>query len=265
MSNVRYAVMVNSWILGAVLGLATTQLAVMATTIYLHRGLAHKSLTMDKRVALLFRIIIWITTGIRPREWVAVHRKHHAFTDEEPDPHSPVIKGFWKIQLANAYYYRREASRRETVEKYAKDLLGNKLDEKLLDRSFLGLGIGIGILYLIGGWEVALIGSLVHIVSYLGISAAVNAIGHTYGKRPYRNLATNNNWLAFISFGEGLHNNHHAAPTAARLSFTTREFDPAWTIIRILVKAKLATVRHSKPIFSTRTGQASNLIKEASI
>ncbi len=256
---------VNSWTLGVILGLATTQLAVMATTIYLHRGLAHKSLTMDKRVALVFRLIIWITTGIRPREWVAVHRKHHAFTDEEPDPHSPFILGFWKVQLANAYYYRREANRRETVNKYAKDLLGNKLDEKLLDRSLLGLGIGVAILYLIGGWEVALVGSLVHVVSYLGISAAVNAIGHTYGKRPYQNLATNNNWLAFISFGEGLHNNHHAAPTAARLSFARREYDPAWTVIKLLVMTKLATVRHAKPIFSTKTGRPSGLINEVSL
>jgi stearoyl-CoA desaturase (delta-9 desaturase) len=246
---------VNSWILGVILGLATTQLAVMATTIYLHRGLAHKSLTMDKRLALVFRLVIWITTGIRPREWVAVHRKHHAFTDEDPDPHSPWVLGFWKVQLGNVIYYRREANRRATVDKYAKDLVGDKLDEKLLDRSLLGLGIGIAILYLIGGWEVALVGSLVHVVSYLGISAAVNAIGHTYGKRPYRNLATNNNWLALISFGEGLHNNHHAAPTAARLSFGRREFDPAWAVIKVLVKTKLATVRHSKPVFSTKSGQ----------
>jgi len=58
---------------------------------------------------VLFRLILWITTGQRRQEWVAVHRKHHTFTDREGDPHSPRLLGLWRVQLLNVYYYMREA------------------------------------------------------------------------------------------------------------------------------------------------------------
>ena len=81
---------------------------------------------------------------------------------------------------------------------------------------------------------------------YLGISAAVNAVGHTYGKRPYENLATNNQWLAWISGGEGLHNNHHAAPTSARFALARGQTDPGWWLIRLLLSTGHAEVRHEE-------------------
>ncbi|HEY0399266.1 MAG TPA: fatty acid desaturase, partial [Acidimicrobiia bacterium] len=78
-----------------------TQASVFATTVYLHRVLAHRSLTVRPAVALLFRAVLWVTTGIAPRAWVAVHRKHHAFSDTSQDPHSPVVLGFWAVQVGN--------------------------------------------------------------------------------------------------------------------------------------------------------------------
>lgn len=239
----------HSAIVGVIAGLAITQVSILITTVYLHRSLSHKAVVFNSRVALLFRIVLWITTGIRPRQWVAVHRKHHAFTDVPGDPHSPVLLGFYKVQFANVYYYRKEALNGDTVSKYAKDLQPDRWDEVLFDRSFVGLAIGISILILAGGWKVALVASMVHLVAYLGLSGAINAIGHSFGKRPYENLATNNTWLALMTFGEGLHNNHHAAPTAAKLSFLKGQIDPAWPIISLLVKLHLATVRLSAPKF----------------
>ena len=88
--------------------------------------------------------MIWITTGIRPRQWVAVHRKHHAFTDVEGDPHSPVLHGWVKVQLQNVAMYRREASNPETVARYAKDLPQTTADRLFYDHALLGLGIGVG-------------------------------------------------------------------------------------------------------------------------
>ena len=85
-----------------------------------------------------------------------------------------------------------------------------------------------------------------HTVAYLAINAAVNAVGHTFGKRPYDNLATNNQWLAWISGGEGLHNNHHAAPTSARFALARGQTDPGWWLIRLLLRTRQAEVRHEE-------------------
>src|SRR2546430_2262680 len=78
------------------------------------------------------------------------------------------------------------------------------------------------------------------------ITAAVTAVGHTYGQRPYDTLATNNQWLAWISGGEGLHNNHHAAPTSARFALAGGQIDPGWWLIRLLLTTKQAEVRHEE-------------------
>ena len=90
--------------------------------------------------------------------------------------------------------------------------------QRLFDHAVAGLAIGIGFLMVVLGPVAGLLAAGIHTVAYLSISAAVNAVGHTFGKRPYDNLATNNQWLAWISGGEGLHNNHHAAPTSARFA-----------------------------------------------
>ncbi len=223
----------------------------MATTVYLHRALSHRALKLGKVATFTFRAILWITTGIVPREWVAVHRKHHAYTDVVGDPHSPVVEGFLFVQFANVYLYRKAAKNKENLRKYAKDLPPDAWDRVLFDRPLLGLGIGIFALFVLFGPLVALLVSVIHMVGYLMLSAAVNAIGHTFGDRPYDNLATNNNWLAIVTCGEGLHNNHHEAPTAARLSFKKAQIDTGWWTIRLLVNIGQATVRVPRPKVSS--------------
>ena len=90
-------------VLGAVLGgLLISQVALLVTTVYLHRCLAHRALRLSPGVRAACRVLIWAGTGTRPRQWVAVHRKHHAFTDTERDPHSPIILGYARVQFANA-------------------------------------------------------------------------------------------------------------------------------------------------------------------
>src|SRR5580765_4486372 len=86
-----------------------TQVATLATTVYLHRSLSHRSMTLGTGLTWALRVLLWITTGIRPRQWVAVHRKHHAYTDVPGDPHSPIIEGFAKVQFGNVALYRRVA------------------------------------------------------------------------------------------------------------------------------------------------------------
>jgi len=230
-------------LLALVVGFAITTLANLATTIYLHRALAHRALTLSRPVTHAFRLIIWVSTGIRPRQWVAVHRKHHAFTDMEGDPHSPVLEGWVKVQLLNVAMYRREANKPETVARYAKDLPATALDRMLYDRALIGLTVGVAAAVTVFGWQVGLLAAFVHVNLYLGGSAAVNAIGHHFGRRPYGNNAGNLQWLAFVTAGEGLHNNHHAAPTSARLAHRWYEIDPAWYVIKMLTWTGQAKLR----------------------
>src|SRR4029453_3742951 len=99
-----------------------TQATVFATTIYLHRTVTHRSIVLHPAVAWGFRFWIWLTTGLVAREWVAVHRKHHAFTDEEGAPPTPPLAGFWAVQIGNAFHYVRELRVAGLVEKYAQDV-----------------------------------------------------------------------------------------------------------------------------------------------
>ncbi|MGO9559824.1 MAG: fatty acid desaturase, partial [Acidimicrobiales bacterium] len=108
-------------LLAFIIASVVTQIAMLTTTVFLHRTLSHRSLTLRPAARFTFRVITWMTTGIRPRQWVAVHRKHHAYTDQEGDPHSPLLLGFWQVQLGNVVYYKRAAKDPEVIRKYAKD------------------------------------------------------------------------------------------------------------------------------------------------
>lgn len=233
------------WLVGALLGLFLTQVAFFVTSIYLHRTLAHRALRLSGAATATCRILLWLMTGICPREWVAVHRKHHAFTDREGDPHSPVLLGVWTVQWGNPVLYRRVARNPAMVARYARDLPPDRFDRMLFDRGWLGLAAAAGAVTAVAGWEVMVVAAVVYGALYLAGSGAINAVGHHWGKRPYDNLATNSQWLALLVAGEGLHNNHHAAPTSSRFSFTTAEIDPAWLMIRLLARLRLANVRHT--------------------
>jgi stearoyl-CoA desaturase (delta-9 desaturase) len=112
-------------------GLGLAEVATLITTIYLHRVLSHKAIRLHPALTMFMRLGTWMLTSISPREWVAVHRKHHNFSDVEGDPHSPHIEGYWQIMLANVYYYRREANNGDTLQKYAADLPFDRLDKAL--------------------------------------------------------------------------------------------------------------------------------------
>jgi stearoyl-CoA desaturase (delta-9 desaturase) len=241
-------------VLGAVLlGLFIAQVALLVTTVYLHRCLAHRALRLSPGVLVVCRVLIWAGTGTRPRQWVAVHRKHHAFTDTARDPHSPLVFGYARVQFANALLYRKVARDPAAVARYARDLPADRWDRVLFDHALVGLGLGVGILVLLLGWQLALVAAGVHAAYYLLSGGAINGVGHRFGRRPFDNLATNNQWLAWLVVGEGLHNNHHAATTSSRLSLAKGEFDPGWWAIRLLVRLHLATLRHTetRPVRST--------------
>ena len=235
----------RSVLIGSVAGLIVMALANVCTTVYLHRALSHRALTLKKPAAMVFRSVIWVSTGIKPKEWVAVHRKHHAFTDVEGDPHSPVLHGWKTVQMKNVAMYRKSVQNPETIAKYARDLPDDRWDRYFFGHNKTGLGLGIAFLIVVLGPVAGVVAALVHLNVYLAGSAAVNAMGHHFGRRPHPNQATNLQWLAFITMGEGLHNNHHAAPSSPRLSHRWYQIDPGWWVIRTLTTLRLAKVRFS--------------------
>jgi stearoyl-CoA desaturase (Delta-9 desaturase) len=219
------------------------QLATVVTTVYLHRALAHRSVHLHRSVTFFCRLVTWMTVGIKPRQWAAVHRKHHAYTDQPEDPHSPIQHGWLKVQLANAAMYRKVARDPMTVARYGRDIPEDRWDRALFNHGLLGLAIGVALLVVtLGPWYGAL-AAYVHAVFYLAIGGAINGLGHHFGRRPYENSATNMQWLAFLTGGEGLHNNHHAAPTSARFSLHRGEIDFGWWVVAALQRVKLARVR----------------------
>ncbi len=246
-----------SFVMAAVLGVVLCQVAFVVTTVFLHRALSHRSLTLARIPTFGFRVLTWLMTGIVPRQWVAVHRKHHAHTDEVGDPHSPVVLGFPRVQFGNVLLYRSAARDKAVVGRYARDLPPDRWDRVLFDHGLLGLALGVGLLVALIGWQLAVVAAVVHTVLYLLGGGAINAIGHTWGKRPFENLATNNQWLAWLVAGEGLHNNHHAAATSSRMSLAKGEVDPAWGIIRLLVAVRWATLRQTSAGLAPASAAAS--------
>src|SRR5918995_4367706 len=230
------------YVVAIVVGLVLSQVATLITTVYLHRVLSHKSIRLHPAVTMFMRLSTWMLTSISPREWVAVHRKHHNFSDVEGDPHSPHIEGYWQIMIANVYYYKREARNDNTLEKYAADLPYDRLDKSLFRYPELGFVFTGALLVLLMGLGPGLVALIVHTALYIVLNAAINGAGHTFGYKSFENDATNLKLLALVTFGEGLHNNHHARPASAKLAAFKDEFDPAWPVIRLLEKLRLAKV-----------------------
>ena len=234
--------MLASFLIALLVSSIVTQITVFCTTIYLHRAMTHRSIVLHPAVAFVFRLSLWLTTGLVVREWVAVHRKHHAFTDEEGDPHSPHLEGFWSVQLGNVFHYINELKTTpDLVQKYAKDLKPDMWDRVFFDRGLPGLAIGITLLCLTLGIGWGLFAAVFHAFMYVFVlSASINGLCHYKGYRNFENTATNIRFIAWLTGGEGLHNNHHGYPRSPKFSARPGEFDPAWPVIRLLTLLRLA-------------------------
>ncbi|HEX9822178.1 MAG TPA: fatty acid desaturase [Methylomirabilota bacterium] len=244
--------MSEAWVI-PVVTMALTQVAVIATSIYLHRALAHRSLDLHPIADVAFRAVLWLTTGQCRQEWVAVHRKHHTFTDREGDPHSPRLLGFWRVQLFNVAYYMREARNPQTLETFAPDLRPDRLDRVLFSHGVLGLVVGLSLLCALMGIGPGLVAGLAHALLYVFVMAPlINALGHWHGTKNFENTAYNWRLLAWITGGESLHNNHHAHPRSAKFSVRRSEFDPSWPIIRSLAAVGLLAIQ-GPPVAWART------------
>lgn len=238
----------------AIAAIALAQTAALTTSIYLHRALAHRALAVHPAAQVFFRTALWLTTGQSRQQWVAVHRKHHAFTDRHGDPHSPRLHGLWHVLLLNAYYYSREARNPETVKKYAADIPEDRLDGVFAFGS-CGLGLGTSLLCLLLGLWPGLAAAGAHAVLYVFVlTPLINGLGHWRGAQNFTNN-TAHNWrgVAWATAGESLHNNHHAHPRAPKFSMRRFEFDPSWLLIRTLARVRLVAILGA-PVEMNRNG-----------
>jgi stearoyl-CoA desaturase (delta-9 desaturase) len=231
-------------------GFVMVQITMMAVTLYLHRDQAHRSLDLHPALRHFFRFWIWMTSGMLTREWVAVHRKHHAFCETENDPHSPQIFGLKKVLLEGAELYREETGNEETLRKYGRGCPDDWMERNVYTRFPYG-GIVLLIvldLLLFGVPGIILIAtSLVSMPLFA--AGVINGVGHHSGYRNFEcdDAATNIVPWGLLLGGEELHNNHHAFPTSAKFSVRPWEFDIGWMYITVFRALGLAKVKKVAP------------------
>ena len=248
-----YAALSTPWWVPVAYVLALGHITNICITLFLHRGQTHGGVEFRPVVAHAMRLWLWLTTAIVTREWVAVHRKHHAFADREGDPHSPVVEGLAPILLNGLFFYRRSARDPETLEKYGKGTPDDWIERHVYgnDRT---RSIGI---FLVLALDVFLFGPALGLVvwSFMAIwvplmGNIINGLGHAVGYRTFdtrdhsRNIYPWGMWIV----GEELHNNHHADPRSAKFRARWWEFDIGWAYIRALSLLKLADVIYARSV-----------------
>ena len=230
--------------------LLLTHITIAGVTIYLHRNQTHRAVDLHPLVSHFFRFWLWLTTGMRTRDWVAVHRKHHAMVETGDDPHSPQYYGIKKVLFDGVDLYRREIARPETLDSYGHGTPADWLERNLYSRfNSLGITLLFVIYFLLFGF----IGITLWAVQMVWIpffaAGVINGVGHWRGYRNFESQDTSTNIVPFgvLIGGEELHNNHHAFPGSARFSSKWFEFDLGWQYIRTMQSLGLARVRKLAP------------------
>lgn len=244
------------------LSVVITQLAMLTTTVYLHRHLAHHGVELRPEVRAVSRFFVWAFSGMKPRQWAQVHRSHHAAEDTANDPHSPINfgggrRGARYVLVHNGPLYTSATRDPHLAEKY-RDLTADRWDRWFFDHGEAGVLIGVTIACtamgfighaLVGGWvgvsvgvAAGLLSAGLHFASYLLAGGVINGYGHASAiRRPGSGYAANMPLVAWLTAGEGWHRNHHAAENSPRLGLG-RQLDLGWVAITGLRGLRLARV-----------------------
>ena len=239
-----------SWWQTVLWALGLTHITIASVTIFLHRSQAHRSLDLHPVPAHFFRFWLWLTTSIVTREWVAIHRKHHAKCETPDDPHSPQTRGLQAVLWRGAELYRAEAERPDTLAKFGRGTPDDWLERHVYTRR---ASWGIALMLLIDVALLGVAGLAVWAVQMAWIpfwaAGVVNGIGHYGGYRNFEaaDASTNLTPWGIVIGGEELHNNHHTYPTSAKFSVKPYEFDIGWAYIRALERVGLAKVKKVPP------------------
>ena len=230
--------------------LVTTHITIASVTIYLHRHQAHRAMDLHAIPSHFFRFWLWLATGQVTKEWVAVHRKHHAKCETMEDPHSPQAHGIETVLLRGAELYRAETKNLETLSKFGHGTPRDWLERNLYER-FSWQGVGLMLILNLALFGAAGLAVWALQMAWIPITAAgiINGIGHYWGYRNFEapDASTNISPWGIVIGGEELHNNHHTYPTSAKFSVKPYEFDIGWGYIRALEKLGLASVKKVPP------------------
>jgi len=230
--------------------LVVTHITIVAVTIFLHRSQTHRGLDLHPIASHFFRFWLWMTTGMVTKEWVAIHRKHHAKCEREEDPHSPMVYGIERVLFSGAELYRTESKNAETLKRFGHGTPDDWLERNVYTRHS---ALGVSLMLIIDVALFGVLGLTVWAIQMAWIpfwaAGVVNGLGHYIGYRNYASPDTSTNLgpIGIIIGGEELHNNHHAHGTSARFSSKWYEFDIGWMYICMMKAVGLAKVRRVAP------------------
>ena len=236
-----------------------THITIVAVTIFLHRYQSHRALELHPIASHFFRLWLWLSTAMVTKEWVAIHRKHHARVETEDDPHSPQVLGLKKVVWSGAELYRAEyINNPQTVENYGEGTPDDRLERYFYGRgklTYLGIFIDLAILFaLFGPLGLSIWAIQMAWIPFFG-AGIINGVGHYWGYRNFLcpDASTNIMPWGIVIGGEELHNNHHAFIGSAKFSIKPWEFDLGWMYIKILSALGLARVKRVAPIPCTKS------------
>lgn len=222
-----------------------THITIICVTLYLHRGQAHRGITFHPVLEHFMRFWLWLTTGMVTKQWVAIHRKHHRFSDQPGDPHSPHVYGIKTVLLKGALLYHEASKDKNMVDTYGAGTPDDWLERNVYSaHSRLGIGILFVCNTMMFGWW----GPVIWLVQMIWIpfwaAGVINGVGHWVGYRngETRDQSRNISPWGIIIGGECLHNNHHLDPGNPKLSRRWFEFDVGWmwlSIFRLFGLARL--------------------------
>ncbi len=230
--------------------LFTTHITIASVTLFLHRAQAHRALDLGPIPSHFFRFWLGMGTGMVTKQWVAIHRKHHAKCETEDDPHSPQTRGIDTVLWRGAELYRAEAKNEETIAKFGHGTPDDWVERRLYTRHS---ALGVSLMLILNVALFGALGATVWAVQMLWIpitaAGIINGIGHYWGYRNFEapDASTNISPWGLVIGGEELHNNHHTYPTSAKFSVKKYEFDIGWVYIRILATLGWAKVKKVPP------------------
>ncbi|MCL1635077.1 fatty acid desaturase [Luteimonas sp. SX5] len=239
----------------AIYFLIATQLTIFSVTLYLHRSQAHRGVDFHPVLAHFFRFWTWLTTSMITKEWVAIHRKHHAKCETEEDPHSPMYKGIKTVFWRGVELYREARSQREDIEQYGKGAPNDWIERHLYTpHATMGPTLLLFISFALFGFAGVALWAIQMAWIPFWAAGVVNGLGHWWGYRNFETTDTATNltpWGVWIG-GEELHNNHHAFPSSARFALRKWEFDIGWAAIKGFQAVGLAKVLRVAPALDVR-------------
>jgi stearoyl-CoA desaturase (delta-9 desaturase) len=226
--------------------LLMTHLTIVSVTLYLHRSQAHKGVEFHPVLAHVMRFWLWLTTGMTTKQWVAIHRKHHRFSDVEGDPHTPHVYGIWHVLVKGAGLYHSAGKDNLMVQQYGVGTPDDWIERVIYTpHSRLGLLLMLAIdLALFGAWGLLVWGIQMIWIPFWA-AGVINGLAHWWGYRngKTKDYSRNISPIGIIIGGEELHNNHHLAPASPKFSLKPWEFDIGWMYIKGLEFLGLAKLK----------------------